>query len=278
MSSVNRQIRSLFNYGLLLRQYRNCLNGAIGVSRLKSIGNVRTSFPFGKSLSCLRTRSFSRCYDHVGEALDRRTVSELLKRWTDIFQNNNIPDADSSAKIILAHLLGSADVGILNRKKNQKLSDALVEQLDNMGKLRLSRMPVQYIIGEWDFLDLTLKMKPPVFIPRPETESLALLASECAKRSHTCLEIGCGTGAISLSLLKHHQQLKCTAIDANPAAVSLANDNCQLLGLDQRFKVFHSVLTKNFNPEWDHSFDIIISNPPYIPSDEIRGLEPEVKE
>lgn len=74
------------------------------------------------------------------------------------------------------------------------------------------RMPVQYIIKEWDFRDMTLKMEPPVFIPRPETESLVdIVLENCdAARSYRILEICCGTGAISLALLK---ALKSVSID-----------------------------------------------------------------
>ena len=76
-----------------------------------------------------------------------------------------------------------------------------------MAESRLSRMPIQYILGEWDFLELTLKMKAPVFIPRPETEDLVLLASSLAPKALKCLEIGVGTGAISLALLNRNKEV-----------------------------------------------------------------------
>lgn len=68
-------------------------------------------------------------------------------------------------------------------------------------------MPLQYIIGEWQFRDLTLKMVPPVFIPRPETELLVQIIKENAVELNTFLEIGCGSGAISISLLKSFVQV-----------------------------------------------------------------------
>jgi len=81
-------------------------------------------------------------------------------------------------------------------------------------------MPVQYIIGEWDFRDMKLRMAPPVFIPRPETEQMVDIAMACLPRMHECdgcelaegcwirvLEVGCGTGAISLAILKAHPKV-----------------------------------------------------------------------
>lgn len=90
--------------------------------------------------------------------------------------------------------------------------------------LRLKRMPIQYVIGEWDFCGLTMNMSrsPSVFIPRPETEDLVSIASELVSRLTSeegsvrnpyCFEIGCGSGAISLALLsKHYEVLPCTRL------------------------------------------------------------------
>ncbi|XP_075288490.1 MTRF1L release factor glutamine methyltransferase isoform X2 [Opisthocomus hoazin] len=103
-----------------------------------------------------------------------------------------------------------------------------------------TRMPVQYVLGEWDFQDLTLKMKPPVFIPRPETEDLVSLVVEeesqkCEKNSGLCfpvpvphpviLEMGCGCGAIALSLLYQLPQSRVIAVDKEEAAVDLTREN-----------------------------------------------------
>ncbi|XP_034633317.1 MTRF1L release factor glutamine methyltransferase isoform X2 [Trachemys scripta elegans] len=110
---------------------------------------------------------------------------------------------------------------------------------------RLQRMPVQYVLGEWDFRELTLKMRPPVFIPRPETEELvSLVLEEELQRSgspaviagHQCptvvphpviLEIGCGSGAIALSLLSKLPKSRVIAVDKEEAAVNLTRENAQ---------------------------------------------------
>lgn len=85
-----------------------------------------------------------------------------------------------------------------------KLSSQQLSYFERLCECRIARMPIQYIIGEWDFRDLTLKMKPPVFIPRPETEELVelILQQFDSKNAMRFMEVGCGSGAICLALLK----------------------------------------------------------------------------
>lgn len=89
------------------------------------------------------------------------------------------------------------------------------ERFEQLCECRMARMPVQYIIGEWDFRELTLKMQPPVFIPRPETEELVelILQQFDVNQSMTFLEAGCGTGCISLSLLHSLPKVRANCID-----------------------------------------------------------------
>lgn len=88
-------------------------------------------------------------------------------------------------------------------KETLKLTNEQIEQFERLCECRAARMPIQYIIGEWDFCDLELKMVPPVFIPRPETEELVelILQQFDSKLPMSFMEIGCGSGAISLALL-----------------------------------------------------------------------------
>lgn len=87
--------------------------------------------------------------------------------------------------------------------KQITLTKAQLNRFEQLCECRMARMPVQYIIGEWEFCDLVLKMVPPVFIPRPETEELVeLILQQCdSNLTIRFLEIGCGSGAISLALL-----------------------------------------------------------------------------
>ncbi|KTG47445.1 hypothetical protein cypCar_00003337 [Cyprinus carpio] len=122
------------------------------------------------------------------------TAEQAIRCWAQHFTLHGISEPLLSSQYIISHVLGEKTVSF--------------SQIT---------MPVQYVIEEWDFRDLTLKMRPPVFIPRPETEELVSLVLEDSRliqgESHRtdlrCLEVGCGSGAISLSLLHSIPQV-CT--------------------------------------------------------------------
>ncbi|XP_053455933.1 MTRF1L release factor glutamine methyltransferase isoform X2 [Nycticebus coucang] len=149
-------------------------------------------------------------------------------------------------------------------------------------------MPLQYILGEWDFQGLNLKMVPPVFIPRPETEELVEWVLEAiTQRSHAVgaqggpliLEVGCGSGAISLSLLSKLPQSQVIAVDKEVAAISLTHENAQRLRLQDRIQIIPLDVTSEGS--WKHllswgSMDLIISNPPYVFHQDMELLAPEI--
>ncbi|XP_040060251.1 MTRF1L release factor glutamine methyltransferase isoform X2 [Gasterosteus aculeatus] len=186
----------------------------------------------------------------------RITALQAVDLWTNHFVERGVMEPDHSSLHILAYLLGAKTINSLERGKlSEFLSPEKTEQMWRLCSRRLSRMPVQYVIEEWDFRDLTLKMRPPVFIPRPETEELVeLVLTDVDMRPgtgagvdapHTCLEVGCGSGAIALSLLKSLPQLKVIALDQSQDAVDLTGENA-------------------------------LSNPPYLFSEDMDTLEPEI--
>ncbi|XP_054260098.1 MTRF1L release factor glutamine methyltransferase [Macrosteles quadrilineatus] len=154
-------------------------------------------------------------------------------------------------------------------------------KIKQLCECRLARMPVQYIIKEWDFRDLRLTMTPPVFIPRPETEQLVELVLEKATPDSTILEIGCGSGAICLSLLKALPQTRVTAVDQSKLACELTKKNAEQNNLADNLKVVQSKLqddgTLSQPVDLDDPVDIIVSNPPYVPYAQLMDLEPEIK-
>ena len=174
-----------------------------------------------------------------------------------------VPDAANSSK-----LLWEAANGNLN-------------QFNQFIQRRQEREPLQYIVGNWDFHDITLLVRSPVLIPRPETEELVEYVLKTilllpGSRKKRILDIGTGTGAIGLALLKAdlNDSIEfCTAIDCDERAYRLATENAANLGLSNRFHCIHTDI-RNFHPE--HEYDLIVSNPPYIPSGDIDTLQPEV--
>ncbi|XP_063578157.1 MTRF1L release factor glutamine methyltransferase isoform X3 [Pongo abelii] len=144
------------------------------------------------------------------------SATELVSHWTRVFEKRGIPEARESSEYIVAHVLGAKTFQSLRPALwTQPLTSQQLQCIQELSSRRLQRMPVQYILGEWDFQGLSLRMVPPVFIPRPETEELVeWVLEEVAQRSHAVgspgspliLEVGCGSGAISLSLLSQLPQ------------------------------------------------------------------------
>ncbi|XP_032892915.1 MTRF1L release factor glutamine methyltransferase isoform X3 [Amblyraja radiata] len=152
-------------------------------------------------------------------------------------------------------------------------------------------MPVQYVIEEWDFRDLTLKIKPPVFIPRPETEELvSLILSELAtdEKDHwhsfnqtsgpVFLEVGCGSGAIILSLLNSFKQSLAVAVDKSPEAVKLTRENAERLGVHHRLQELQLNVISDACElvRVCGAVDVIVSNPPYVFHEDMSGLMPDI--
>ncbi|XP_017335536.1 MTRF1L release factor glutamine methyltransferase isoform X1 [Ictalurus punctatus] len=212
------------------------------------------------------------------------TVEQAVNVWMQCFQQHGISEPLLSSQYIIAHVLGKKTLQSLERRMLQeRLSDKERETVWALCSKRLTRMPVQYVIEEWDFRDLTLKMRPPVFIPRPETEELVSLLlkdlrSQLGVRALRCLEVGCGSGAISLSLLHSVPQLKAVALDQSQEAVCLTKENADRLGLLDRLEIYHLDILKEADLTLRSCgpVDVIVSNPPYLFSQDMESLQAEI--
>ncbi|XP_058815374.1 MTRF1L release factor glutamine methyltransferase [Topomyia yanbarensis] len=208
------------------------------------------------------------------------TVRSVQEKWKTRFNAEKIPEADSSIVNILAHVLQFPSPADVRKSQDVILNETQLVKVDELCECRLARMPIQYIIREWEFRDLTLKMVPPVFIPRPETEELVelILQQVDTQKRMSFLEIGCGTGAISLSILKHAPLASAIALDQSKMACELTLENAQNLDLSGNLRIFrHKVIDKLPEEIEDQKFDMIVSNPPYVPSGQLLQLEPEIK-
>ncbi|KAM7422785.1 hypothetical protein PAMA_010703 [Pampus argenteus] len=217
---------------------------------------------------------------------DRITARQAVDIWKRHFEEKGVTEPDHSSQYIIAHLLGAKTIEILEQQKlTEFLSQEKIEQIWTLCTRRLSRMPVQYVIEEWDFRDLTLKMRSPVFIPRPETEELVELVLTDLQMEqvngdtqHTCLEVGCGSGAISLSLLYSLPQLVAIALDQSQDAVDLTRENALRLGLQDRLQIHHMDVIKDAETVLSLCSPVsaLVSNPPYLFSEDMVSLEPEI--
>lgn len=140
---------------------------------------------------------------------------------------------------------------------------------------RAAREPVQRILGDWEFWGLTLALGPETLIPRPDTETLVegvLKACPDRARPWRILDLGTGTGAILLALLSEYPAAFGVGVDLSPDAAAVAQANAVSLGLSARA----AFVAGSWVEALGGRFDIIVSNPPYIPDGDIAGLAPEV--
>ncbi|XP_004451841.1 MTRF1L release factor glutamine methyltransferase isoform X2 [Dasypus novemcinctus] len=217
------------------------------------------------------------------------SATELVSHWTAVFEERGIPEARESSEYIIAHVLGAKTFQSLRPALwTQPLNPRQLRCIQELSSRRLQRMPVQYILGEWDFRGLNLKMAPPVFIPRPETEELVeWVLEEAAQMPHVVgaqggpliLEVGCGSGAISLSLLSQLPQSQVIAVDKGEAAIRLTHENARRLQLQDRIRIVPLDVT--LEGSWAHllpwaPMDLIVSNPPYVFHWDMEQLPPEI--
>lgn len=160
-------------------------------------------------------------------------------------------------------------------KRNDNLTSENERLLNTLVDRRLSREPLQYICGEWDFFGLKMYCGKGCLIPRPETEMIAEYAIKHLPVGGNILDLCTGSGCISVSILKNRSDVKATAVDISKEALFYAKKNAQYHDLSTDRLEFICKDMRKFSP--DISFDIIVSNPPYIKSADIPGLAPEVQ-
>ncbi|HET7904932.1 MAG TPA: peptide chain release factor N(5)-glutamine methyltransferase [Candidatus Eisenbacteria bacterium] len=206
------------------------------------------------------------------------------------FERAGIVTAASEAEAILLHGLG------LSRAAFWCEPDAAVHPeearaLDALATRRERHVPLQHLIGEVDFHDVTLDVEPGVFVPRPETETLVEAALEAVAaagipETGRLLDLGTGTGAVAVAMLHGLPRWTGVALDRSAAAVTLATRNAARNGLAARLRVEAGDFAAPPAPaadglagRWaDGPYHLVISNPPYVPTRDCDGLMPEVRD
>ena len=177
--------------------------------------------------------------------------------------------------------------------KDVNLTSDEFHEYSNMIARRINKEPLQYIIGQWDFHNIVLKIRPPCLCPRPETEELVeytlsdigqmirALRSQNNSRKVRVLDVGCGTGAIGIAILNMFpQDVSVVAIDVAQEAIDLSNENKEFVLNHQDQCHYMTCLSsaKEFDPHAMDlgGFDVVVSNPPYIPSRDMPTLSEDV--
>lgn len=203
---------------------------------------------------------------------------ELVRLAADYLGNKGIESPRLEAELLLAHALGVPRIQ-LYLQFERPLESAEVDAYREFLRRRARREPAAYVTGSKEFWSLSLRVDARVLIPRPETERLveAVLhrtpTSTGDHGSYRFLDLGVGSGALALALLHERPAWSAVGVDASTGALDLAGENAERLGVSGRLDLRRGDL---YGPVAGETFDLIVSNPPYVPTEEIPKLEPEV--
>jgi release factor glutamine methyltransferase len=205
------------------------------------------------------------------------TVRELITWTAKHFKGKGIDDPAKEARLLLAHVLGCRPIEVLTRYDDQP-TDAERQQFRELIKRRTDGCPVAYLVGHKDFYLLTFEVSPAVLIPRPDTETLVQSGVEFlkGKPTPTVCDLGTGSGCVAVSIAHQVKGARVTAVDVSPEACQVAARNATRHELSERVIVLTGDLFAPLPP--DARFDLIVSNPPYIPASEIDTLEIGVRQ
>jgi release factor glutamine methyltransferase len=212
------------------------------------------------------------------------TIIKLLKWATSYFNSHDIDRPRAEAEILLSHALKLQRIDLYLRYDQPLYNDDL-KRFKKLIKRRINREPVAYIVGTKEFWSLDFEVTRDVLIPRPETEFLVEAAldllpieskSDPILTPSRILELGTGSGAVILTLASMRPGHRFFATDRIWAATRLARKNAIRHGLESTVEFFCADWFEPFSPK-RCAFDMIISNPPYVPRPLNSGLQPEIK-
>ncbi len=213
----------------------------------------------------------------AGQRTASLTVEAALKLGRRTLSAHSKSHAEHEAAYLLSGVL-AINAGQLQLNSDEVLDDAALREFEARLERRSRGEPLQYIEARAAFRDLTLKVDRSVLIPRPETEQLVerVLEWSSGKKSLSFLDIGTGSGAIALSLLKEGPFRSGVGVDISADALELAAQNAFETGIGPRLDLRVGAFLTALRP--DERFHVIVSNPPYVALDEAASLPSEVRD
>ena len=205
-------------------------------------------------------------------------VQVWLSEAVAFLEARGVPEAQANAEFIMAAVL-KTNRNDVRLGSSHPLDEKQGFHFWNLVKERGERVPLAYVLESQDFMGLDIAVTREVLVPRPETEELVAEAQArlklLARPNPVVLEIGTGTGCVAIALAKSVPGAMVYATEISPAALALAQKNAETHGVSRRIRFLNEDLFKpsSMAAGWA---DVVVSNPPYIPSGEIAGLEPEV--
>lgn len=204
-----------------------------------------------------------------------RRPLELIKLSAEFLAEKGVENARLDAELLLARVLEMNRLQLYVEHERPIVPSEL-DRYRELIRRRAHREPLQLLLGDVQMLDRVFAVRPGVFIPRPETETLIRRCTELefAGAPELIVEVGVGTGCISVSLLDHWEEAKLVGFDVNPRAIELTQLNAEAYAVTDRAELREADAFAEPLPECD----LLVSNPPYLDVSELDGLEPEVRD
>lgn len=228
--------------------------------------------------------------NHSKQTQDKTSASEdRCQNWTkllewsvDCLTRAKVEQPRADGEILLAEV-ARQDRSKVYLDPDRMISRKMFSDCQNLVKRRASREPIHYILGRREFWSLDFKVSPHVFIPRPETEVLIeqllkFIRDDFENRAPKILDIGVGSGNISVSAAREIPGSQIIAVDISLEALKVARENAATHEVSGQIHFLQSDLFEGIREEDLGSFDFILTNPPYIDSRQIANLTPEVKD
>lgn len=206
-------------------------------------------------------------------------MSTLVSAWKTAQTTLKAAGVDQpsiDARLMLEAATGASRMDILTDPYRELTAEQQATFDDYIAR-RARRQPVSHILGRKGFWKIMLSVTPDVLTPRPDTESIldVVLPAFPEGMAFSLLDLGVGSGAIMLAILAERPAAKALGIDSSSEALAVARENAANLDLNSRAAFLHGDWTTGLG---DDSFDVVVSNPPYIPTADIEGLDPEVRD
>ncbi|MDX8336976.1 MULTISPECIES: peptide chain release factor N(5)-glutamine methyltransferase [Cetobacterium] len=201
---------------------------------------------------------------------------ELLQKSIEYLAKNEVLDSKLDAEYIFAHVLNVKRTILSMNLRKEITAEETQKIKELLHKRAKEKKPLQYLLGEWEFYGLPFKVDERVLIPRADTEILVEQCKFILKEIENpkVLDIGTGSGAISVTIAKEVPNAMVLGADISTDALDVAVENRKINNVENNLKFIKSDIFSNIK---DTDYDMIISNPPYIPQEEYEGLMPEVK-
>jgi release factor glutamine methyltransferase len=212
------------------------------------------------------------------KAADAFTIDQARRRLAQTFRHHGLDSAELDSRLLIGHVLG-LDHTALAREAARTLTAAEADAIVALCARRLAREPVARIIGRKEFWGLLFNLNAETLVPRPETETvveaaLAALGRDCRARELRVADLGTGAGPLLLALLSECPAASGVGTDTSRAALACARGNARGLGLAHRA----AFILADYGSALAGPFDLVMSNPPYVRSDHIVALQPEVRD